>query len=678
MSRAKTAAPKALPQAQAKWRSSGLTEEHAQRLCLGVLEAEETAALAANFTATPAIKIPYFDFKGEPTEFYRIRYLGTPPGFGGLVAKPQRYAQPAGSLNEVYLPPLLEKSWKEIAKDATIQIVITEGEFKAASACARGIPCIGLGGVDVWRAGKRGIDLLPQLREVEWAGRSVVVVFDSDAATNPNVTAAQRRLAGALTERGARPLIVALPQGDDGKKQGLDDFLTWGGDLAPLIADAIPFAEADALWAMNEEVLYVRDPGLVVVQADGRRISHSAFEKHAYAHRHYMEITQGRNGVTMKKRSLAPRWVAWPGRFELNRITYAPGQPQIFNDQYNMWRGLGIQPKKGDIAPWLWLMGYIFKLDQAAREWFERWAAYPLQVLGAKMNTAVVLWGTSQGTGKTLVGYSLGKLYGKANFIEIKNKDLKGGFNTWAENKQFVIGDEITGGEARIDADYLKGLITQSDMLINTKYVPSFTIPDCINYLFTSNQPDALFLEDFDRRFFVHEVVGAPAERSFYETYDRWYRSEEGQAALLYHLLELDLGNFNPRAEAPETEAKKGMIRDSKSDLGNWVMMLKEDPERALAPLGPEVAKECELFTATQLLHCYDPEKRTRVTVGGLGKELKRAGLRQANYASPVHTAMGLQRIWAVRNGKYWADVAKPKQIIEAFDKFFSQGGKHT
>jgi hypothetical protein len=678
VSKAKKAEPQAQALARKKWESSGLTEEHAQRLCLEPLDGPEVAALADNFTATPAVRIPYFDFNGEPTEFYRIRYLAKPEGFGGLVAKPQRYAQPAGSLNEVYLPPLLDKTWKEIAKDEKVQIFITEGEFKAAAACSRGIPCIGLGGVDVWRASKRGIDLLPQLREIEWSGRSVVVVFDSDAATNPNVTAAQRRLAGALTERGARPLIVALPVGDDGKKQGLDDFLLWGGDIAPLVADATPWAEADALWGMNEEVLYIRDPGLVVVQKDGQKISHNAFEKHAYAHRHYTEITQGRNGVTVKKRPLAPRWTAWPGRFELSRITYAPGKEQVFDDQYNMWRGLGVEPKKGDISPWLWLMGFIFKADDAAREWFQRWAAYPFQHLGAKMNTAVVLWGTAQGTGKTLIGYTLAKLYGRQNWIEIKNKDLKGGFNGWAENRQLVIGDEITGGEARIDADYLKGLITQDSMLVNVKYVPSFTIPDCINYIFTSNQPDALFLEDFDRRFFVHEVLGSPAERSFYETYDRWYRSVEGQAALLHHLLELDLGNFNPRAEAPETEAKKGMIRDSKSDLGNWVLMLKEDPERALSPLGPEAAKG-ELFTATQLLHCYDPEKRTRVTVGGLGKEMKRSGFRQANYASPVYTStMGLQRIWAIKNGVYWADVAKPKQITEAFDKVFGQGGKHT
>lgn len=678
MSQARPAETKLQTLARKKWESSGLTDEHAKALRLDALEGTAVAALAENFTATAALKIPYFDLNGEPTEFYRIRYLAKPAGFAGLVAKPQRYAQPAGSLNEVYLPPLLEKPWKEVAKDATIQIVITEGEFKAACACSHGIPCIGLGGVDVWRASKRGIDLLPQLREIDWNNRSVVVVFDSDAARNPNVAAAQIRLARALTDRGARPLVVTLPPGEDDAKQGLDDFLVAGGNLGRLVAVAGPFPESEALWQMNEEVLYIRDPGLVVVQKTGQRITPNAFEKHAYADRHFNEITVGPNGIITKRKPLAPKWIAWRNRFSLDRITYAPGQQQIFDDQYNMWRGLGVEPKKGDIAPWLWLMGFIFKADDAAREWFQRWAAYPLQVLGAKMNTAVVLWGTAQGTGKTLIGYTLAKLYGRANWIEIKNKDLKGGFNGWAENKQLVIGDEITGGEARIDSDYLKGLITQDSMLVNVKYVPSFTIPDCINYIFTSNQPDALFLEDFDRRFFVHEVLGSPAERSFYETYDRWYRSEEGQAALLHYLLELDLGNFNPRAEAPETEAKKGMIRDSKSDLGNWVLMLKEDPERALSPLGPEAAKECEVFTATQLLHCYDPEKRTRVTVGGLGKEMKRSGFRQANYASPVHTKMGLQRLWAVRNGVYWADVAKPKQIAEAFDKFFSQGGKHT
>jgi hypothetical protein len=87
-------------------------------------------------------------------------------------------------------------------------------------------------------------------------------------------------------------------------------------------------------------------------------------------------------------------------------------------------------------------------------------------------------------------------IYGH-NFIKIKSKDL---YDTWwAENRQFVLGDEISGSDKRAEADMMKAMITQEEVNINIKYIPQFSIPDCVNYYFTSNHADALFLEDEDR-----------------------------------------------------------------------------------------------------------------------------------------------------------------------------------
>src|SRR5205085_10589883 len=87
---------------------------------------------------------------------------------------------------------------------------------------------------------------IPDLAAVVWAGRTLFVVFDSDAATNPNVRAAERALVAALTVAGAIVRVVRLPGGPDGRKQGLDDFLVAGSpdDLRDLLdgppADAAP------------------------------------------------------------------------------------------------------------------------------------------------------------------------------------------------------------------------------------------------------------------------------------------------------------------------------------------------------------------------------------------------------------------------------------------------------
>ena len=663
--------------AREKWESSGLTADHADKLLLEPLEAKETSALGPEFAEARSLKIPYFDFNGQPTKFYRVRYLEKLPGFAGLLAKPPRYVQPKGTLNEIYFPPILATPWESVRTDTRIPIWITEGEFKSAAACAEGLACLGLGGVDVWRSNKRGVELLPGLQAVDWKQRKIYVCFDSDAATNERVVQAQRWLVTKLVELGALPTIISLPSKEDGGKVGLDDYLLANSvdDLNRLAHDSPGYPEANALWSLNEEVIYVADPGFVYVRATGQRIAPAAFKDHSFAHRHYLELEVKANGTIIpKKKPLAPRWLGWEHRFQLAGITFAPGKEQIYLGRLNTWRGWGCEPVEGDIHPWTWLLNWIFKGDEEAKRWFEKWCAYPLQHPGTKMFTSAVFWGAHHGTGKTLLAYTLMRIYGK-NAVEIKNKDLKAGFNEWAENRQLVYGDEITGGERRADADYIKGLITQQEMRINAKYVPTYTLPDCINYIFTSNHPDALFVEDTDRRFFIHEVVGVPADRSYYEIYDRWLKGS-GPSHLFHHLLGLDLGNFNPRAEALPTVSKSNMIEDARSDVGTWVHALHEDPEHKLKPLGDKIAQKCELFTASQLHFCYDPEGKSRVSVNGMARELRRQGFRQVNRGIGVRGKTGLNKLYAIRNEEYWLTEMElePRACADHFDSFFGSG----
>lgn len=659
--------------ARAKWQSSGITDADAVKLGLQPLSGAETQALAPNLHPVPSLKITYFDLDGEPTKFWRIRYLDKLPGFAGQAAKPQRYAQAPGSLNEVYLPPLLPRTWREIAKDPNERIVVTEGELKSAAGCLAGAAVIGLGGVDVWRSAKRGMELLPALLEIEWSGRPVVILFDSDAAHNPNVVRAQRSLARALLNRGARPAIAALPPGPGGAKQGLDDFLlAAGGDaLAPLLDAAGPYEEADALWALNEEVLLVKDPGIILVKETSQRMDSGTFVHTIFANRHYTEVTVNAQGQPVRKQKpLAPRWLKWEARGEVERMTYAPGQPRLTAArEWNTWGGWGVEPKTGDVKPWNDLLDFIFKPDPEARIWFEKWLAYPLQHPGTKLLTAAVIYGVAKGTGKTLIAYLMGDIYGQ-NFIEIENDDLKGTFNAWAANRQFIYADEITGGDARVDADKLKRIITRETVTINTKFVPQYVLPDVANFFISSNHPDAIFLEDGDRRYFVHEIVGGPCQApGFYQRLDAW-RKAGGASHLFAHLLALDLTGFDPRAAAPETAAKQQMLVHSRSDLDAWVAQLREDPYHALRLLGDTVASDCELFTPGILLRAYDPDGRRKVTATGMGKALARAGFHPLNAGSTIRTKLGSQRVTAVRNTDAWAGAA-PKVAAEHFDRFF-------
>ena len=658
--------------AKAQWASSGLSDEHARALRFEALSAEETEQLG--FQRAASLKLPYFDLTGNPTGFYRLRYLTKLPGEAGVLAKPQRYTQPPGTLSGVYLPPVLAKTWEQIAADSEVPILITEGEKKAACASVNGFPCIGLGGVDSWRASKRGVDFLPELAAMEWHNRKVGIVYDSDAATNANVVRAQLKLARKLTDKGALVSIVSLPPGKEGAKQGLDDLIVAGGIEAfkEVLSSTPGLLEAQALWGLNSELVYVRDPGLVIVRGTRQKVTPSNLINHVYANRHYVETTVTGDKVVTKQKPLAKRWVEWESRFEVDKLTYAPGQPEIHEGKYNTWPGWGVEPEAGDMGPWHWLMDFLFKSETESRKWFEQWCAYPLKYPGTKLYTTSVLWGLAKGTGKTLAAYALMKIYGN-NAVEIKNKHLRGSFNSWAENRQLVYGDEITGGDTRIDADYVKGLITQHSMQVNVKYLPEYTLQDVINYIFSSNHPDAFFIEDLERRFFVHEVIGGPAPAPKYEMMDKWLHGK-GPAALFDYLLQVNTDSFNPRGHAPQTKAAQDMALASKSDLGMWCVHLREDAKAALGSLG-EAADKCDLYTAAQLLRAYDPEQRSKVTSPGVGRELRRAGFAQVNDGVPVRTASGLQRLWAVRNVAAWAS-ANPSECAKHYDRFFGNGAR--
>jgi hypothetical protein len=150
--------------------------------------------------------------------------------------KAVKYESPVGRPNRAYFPP----GTAAVLADATVPLVITEGEKKAAKADQEGFPCIGLVGVYGWQkprgaAAPRGDRyLIDDLAGVAWRGRAVYVVYDSDAAENPAVWQAALHLAEALADDGADARIAFVPSGvpgPDGRavKMGLDDYLVAHG-----------------------------------------------------------------------------------------------------------------------------------------------------------------------------------------------------------------------------------------------------------------------------------------------------------------------------------------------------------------------------------------------------------------------------------------------------------------
>lgn len=658
---------KSLSLMEAKLKTSGLTLEDAKELKISALSAEQTINAHRSFKPVCSLKLAYLDLSGAPLidwpgskPFYRLRYLEQLTDFSSLAdKKARRYVQEPNTAPVAYYPRI--QDWASIANDTEQPIILTEGELKAAKACKEGFPTIGIGGVYNWRSHKLGLTWLPSLELIIWSKRSVYVCFDSDYKTNPMVCSALRELCDELHRRGSFVHLVSLPQLPSLEKVGLDDFLVHAGPSAVtmfrgLLSEAEPLGLTGPLWGLNDKYVYVQNPGLIIDQDTGFKASPSAFKEHLQAPLNYHERSLRQDGsVSFKAVSAAAAWLKWPLRTEVTKLTYKPGDGKFIQDpraMFNIWPGWGVEPAKGDVKPWLALVNHLFKTaEPEALQWFMCWCAYPLQFPGSKLFTSAVLHGIRHGTGKSLVGYTLGRIYG-ANFTEISQMDLHNNFNEWAEAKQFVMGDDVTGSNKRADADFLKKLITQKELRINPKYVPTYVVPDCINYFFTANHPDSFFLEDDDRRFFIHEVQVPPLDEQFYTTYMEWLDGP-GSAAVFDYLLKLDLGSFNPAAPAFKTAAKERMISNVQSDLAGWVRTLMATPDHVLR-VG-EIVVHKDLMTSKDLLQFYDPGGKTGTTANGLGRELVRAGVRQVAQGKPVRLADGSQgRYYAIRNFDKW------------------------
>ncbi len=199
-------------------RSSGLSEETIQASgCYSATEA--TVRELLGFGVGPGLVFPFPNTEiraGVP--FVQVKPDTRPDWMNGA-----KYLTPKGAGCRMYVPPTLDPV--KLA-DPKVPLIVTEGCKKILRAVQEDLIGVAFAGVDAWRD-KRGGKSAPisDLDRIPLRGRIVYEVYDSDLAIKPAVRFAEFRLARELTARGAKVYAVRLPEGPNGEKVGLDDYL---------------------------------------------------------------------------------------------------------------------------------------------------------------------------------------------------------------------------------------------------------------------------------------------------------------------------------------------------------------------------------------------------------------------------------------------------------------------
>ena len=620
---------------------SGLDAKDFSKMQLVPCDDNQASALLNSTFCTFGYALPYFNVNGKVTETVRFRFLEDLLGKKDKVVK---YSQPKGTEPHLYFPPCI--NWKKIANDPTITICFTEGEKKAYAASKAGIPTIGLGGVWSFKSKKLRKELIDDFKDIVLNNRKVLICYDNDIRSNEDVSNALHAFAKALSNVGAKAFNKLLPF-NPYQKIGLDDYLLTNSKKDFNKLEEETFTGLEELNELNNKTAYIEAVGKFYIFNSNIFVSSSQLKNDVFSHHEIETSTQPENAANV--------WLKWPSRRTHKRLTYKPAQPQVTDDnEYNLWKGWGCLPNKGSIKPFLEVVKKVFDGDKVLMQWFLDWVAYPIQYPATKMLTGILFQSIEQGTGKSSLGLAVGAMYGD-NYKLVDDIQLhNNSFNEWAVNKQFILGDEISGKDKRADSDKVKNLITRPTITINKKFQPTYDVPDCINYIFTSNHPDALNIEPDDRRMFIHRIKYGKGITLKQGIALEKFRLGKGKEYLLHYFInehKITKG-FDHRARPPMTEAKEDLIDHSLTDIERFLMNISKSPDALLVTAGGEPLKG-DLYTTEDMVKLYEMKyPKVNVTGTAMGKALNKIFNHSEKMATG--TLKGQQNLRALRNIEKW------------------------
>jgi putative DNA primase/helicase len=260
------------------------------------------------------------------------------------------------------------------------------------------------------------------------------------------------------------------------------------------------------------------------------------------------------------------RWQESTARriIDADNLVFDPTQRCDPETHINMFDGFPLQPAgtTDQCAAILDLLADLcsHEPDSAAvYAWLLKWIAYPLQHPGAKMQSAVLMFGEKQGTGKSLFWEGVVKaLYGEYGTTAGQHQ-LDSQFTEWRSRKVFVVFEEVLSRSERYNfIGTIKHMITGRTQRINPKGLPEREEANHLNSVFLSNEPQPIPLELEDRRFMVVEARNKLSAEQKSAVLNEI--AHGGLAAFYHYLLQFDLGDFEPGSLVLHTLAREKII----------------------------------------------------------------------------------------------------------------------
>ena len=286
---------------------------------------------------------------------------------------------------------------------------------------------------------------------------------------------------------------------------------------------------------------------------------------------------------------VAPSWLK-SGRRSLfpEGVEFAPDGGR--EGYFNTYTGFAIEPADGDWSMHRELIEEVIcGGDPEQIDYYLRWHAHMLQYPGQPAEVSIVLRSKHLGAGKNSSAQPFIDIFGRNRHSFMMSQGLGKNFNAHLERIVYLVATEAFFAGSQESKSQLKTMITERDLMFEPKGVDAYMANNCLHVTIFSNDDWVVPAHIEERRFAIFDIlVDRPRE-----WWDRYYAqmAAGGTEAFMMHLLEMELGDWHPRAYVPQTEGLAEQKVQSLDPVSMSIVDLLRDEGHLQGELGEGVAE---------------------------------------------------------------------------------------
>ena len=239
-------------------------------------------------------------------------------------------------------------------------------------------------------------------------------------------------------------------------------------------------------------------------------------------------------------------------------------------DVLNLWRGHAVEPVEGDCTIFLeFIRAALAGSSDEKNDYLLKYLAHAIQRPQEKPEVMIVFI-SGQGTGKGSFFSLIRRIWPYTTLQAQDVQEVLGRFTGSLERSMFVLMDEALFTHDRKSSDQLKSKVAEPVMRIEEKHQPARTINSLHRFIAATNHSHFANIDHDDRRLFICEVSDVyKQDTEYFKRFHDALKDDHSVAAFVYHLMNLDISDFNVR-QRPQTNEHIEQKLESLSGIDRW------------------------------------------------------------------------------------------------------------